>query len=105
MALASVPLGFIPLLWTAALVTGQPGFLLPTAHFGVLGAFTATWVWRRNPWRRRREGGRVEVEDEAVVVGGERNPRDTLTRGVVVARGRRRIFTSRGAGPMTSSWR
>lgn len=84
-ALAASPLGLIPLLWAAAVATGEPVVALPTVHLAIIGAFTSFWAWRRNPWRKKARV-RVEVDGEAITVGDERIERSTLSRGVIVPR-------------------
>jgi hypothetical protein len=82
LALASVPFAAIPLLLLAALIF-HPAFLAPIVHLGILGAFTTTFAWRRNPWPTKDRVD-VEVTKDAIRVGREEIPRSALTRGIAV---------------------
>jgi hypothetical protein len=83
--LAASPFALLPLLWAAAAALGEPALLFPTFHLVIFGSLASLLVWRRNPWKRRRPV-RVEVDDAAITVGGERVERNKLTRGVIVPR-------------------
>ncbi len=84
LGIAMTPLfAILPLLVTAVVV--HPAFAMFIPHLSALGGFLTYWMWRRNPWARRRNV-RVEVDDETLSIGDKRIPRSVLTRGVAVPR-------------------
>lgn len=81
----AAPAALVPVLWVAAVATGESVFAVPSIHLFLFGGVLSLWAWRRKPWARTKRV-RVEVDRDAITVGEERIARQALTRGVIVAR-------------------